>query len=97
MTIPGTGSGSLSHALARAVAPSGHVHTFEFHAGRADQARDEFVEHGLGDVVTIRQRDVCVNGFGLEGEDGVRVCERVCVCVFTYTNGEEGVCVCASP
>ena len=42
----GTGSGSLTHALARAVAPTGHVHTFEFHQDRCATAENEFVRHG---------------------------------------------------
>ena len=62
----GTGSGSLSHALARAVAPTGHLHTFEFHEQRTAQAKEEFKEHGLDHLVTIKQRDVCTNGFDLE-------------------------------
>ena len=35
-------SASLSHALIRTIFPTGHLHTFEFHAQRADAARKEF-------------------------------------------------------
>ena len=38
----GTGSGSLTHALVRAIAPTGHVHTFDFHQQRATEAASEF-------------------------------------------------------
>ncbi|XP_072028824.1 tRNA (adenine(58)-N(1))-methyltransferase catalytic subunit TRMT61A-like [Amphiura filiformis] len=62
----GTGSGSMSHALARTIAPNGHLYTFEFHEQRAQLARAEFKKHGLGEVVTVEHRDVCQNGFGLE-------------------------------
>ncbi|XP_061398566.1 tRNA (adenine(58)-N(1))-methyltransferase catalytic subunit TRMT61A-like [Musca vetustissima] len=62
----GTGSGSLSHYFLRAVKPHGHLHTFDFHEARANQAREEFQHHGLGDFVTVYHRDVCENGFGEE-------------------------------
>jgi len=59
----GTGSGSLTHALARAVAPGGMVHTFEFNAARAAQAREEVLAHGLASVVRVAHRDVVAGGF----------------------------------
>ena len=59
----GTGSGSLTHALARAVAPGGAVHTFEFNAARAAQAREEVLAHGLGAVVRVAHRDAVAQGF----------------------------------
>lgn len=62
----GTGSGSLSHYFLRAIKPSGHLHTFDFHELRANQAREEFTKHGLGGFVTVRHRDVCQNGFSEE-------------------------------
>ncbi|ETN62943.1 tRNA methyltransferase [Anopheles darlingi] len=62
----GTGSGSLSHYFLRAIRPSGHLHTFDFHEERCVKAREEFTAHGLGDSVTVRQRDVCEQGFGPE-------------------------------
>lgn len=67
MVESGTGSGSLSHAFARTIAPSnGHLHTFDFHEERADKARKEFEEHKMDKIVTVRHRDVCADGFQLE-------------------------------
>ncbi|KAE8742838.1 hypothetical protein FOCC_FOCC011576, partial [Frankliniella occidentalis] len=62
--LVGTGSGSLSHALIRAIKPNGHLYTFDFHEQRADVARNEFESHGIGDFVTVAHQDVCQNGFG---------------------------------
>ncbi|XP_073235866.1 tRNA (adenine(58)-N(1))-methyltransferase catalytic subunit TRMT61A-like [Porites lutea] len=61
----GTGSGSMSHSLIRTIAPSGHLHTFEFHSERADIARKEFESHKISHLVSVRCRDVCKEGFGL--------------------------------
>lgn len=66
----GTGSGSLSHQLARTC---GKVLTYEFHEVRCEQAKQEFKEHGLleednGNLV-ITHRDVCNEGFKLNDRD----------------------------
>mmetsp|Transcript_37048 Transcript_37048/g.96042 ORF Transcript_37048/g.96042 Transcript_37048/m.96042 type:complete len:297 (-) Transcript_37048:628-1518(-) len=67
----GTGSGSLSHSLARAVFPSGKVYTFEYHEERQKKAQQEFEEHGLSDVVVSAHRDVCTDGFEVENANAL--------------------------
>lgn len=62
----GTGSGSLSHAFIRAIAPTGHLHTFDFHQKRVEIAEKEFADHGLAPYVTVKQTDACKDGFPLE-------------------------------
>ncbi|XP_023516030.1 tRNA (adenine(58)-N(1))-methyltransferase catalytic subunit TRMT61A isoform X2 [Cucurbita pepo subsp. pepo] len=59
----GTGSGSLTTSLARAVAPTGHVYTFDFHEQRAASAREDFEKTGLTSLVTVGVRDVQGQGF----------------------------------
>lgn len=59
----GTGSGSLTTSLARAVAPTGHVYTFDFHEQRAASAREDFVKTGLTNLVTVGVRDIQGEGF----------------------------------
>jgi len=56
----------LSHAIIRSIAPTGHLHTFEFHKQRAEKAEEELRDHGLKDFVTVTHRDVCQDGFGLD-------------------------------
>ncbi|KAM4662791.1 tRNA (adenine(58)-N(1))-methyltransferase catalytic subunit TRMT61A [Discoglossus pictus] len=61
----GTGSGSLSHAIIRTVAPTGHLYTVEFHQQRAEKAIEEFRQHHVDHLVTVKNQDVCKNGFGV--------------------------------
>ncbi|CAM9222341.1 unnamed protein product [Choristocarpus tenellus] len=65
----GTGSGIMSTAVMRTIAPSGHLHTFEFNKTRADLAREEFKDNMLDKLVTVAHGDVCAaresgGGFG---------------------------------
>ncbi|KAK2748963.1 tRNA (adenine-N(1)-)-methyltransferase catalytic subunit trm61 [Myotisia sp. PD_48] len=78
----GSGSGSFTHASSRAVfsgypsdAPDssssrrGRVCSFEFHAQRVERIRQEIVDHGLEEIVTVGHRDVCEEGFLLEDNE----------------------------
>ena len=69
----GTGSGCMSLAILRAIAPTGHLYTYEFNTIRADAAREEFKMFGLEKFVTVQCRDVCgkfeeiEKGYGFSG------------------------------
>lgn len=71
----GTGSASFTHSLARTVSTKGHVYTYEFHEHRFHEAKKELSEHSLDNIVTITHRDVCNEGFSLDGigEAGLQV------------------------
>ena len=50
----GTGSASFSHHILRAIAPHGHLYTYEFHKERAEAASKELMLHGMGkDLVDV--------------------------------------------
>ncbi|KAJ3759170.1 tRNA methyltransferase complex GCD14 subunit [Lentinula raphanica] len=59
----GTGSGSFSHSVMRTIGSLGHLWSYEFHETRANKARQEFLQHGLSDRVTLSHRNVCKDGF----------------------------------
>uniref|UniRef100_A0A0K0EEU9 tRNA (adenine(58)-N(1))-methyltransferase catalytic subunit TRMT61A n=1 Tax=Strongyloides stercoralis TaxID=6248 RepID=A0A0K0EEU9_STRER len=64
----GTGSGSLSHQLANAIAPTGHLYTHDIDKLRVTKVIDEFQTHGLKDVTTAVMRNVCEVGFVVENK-----------------------------
>lgn len=73
----GAGSGSFTHASARAVyngyprAPGhrmGKVFSFEFHEPRFQKMQDEIKNHSLEGIVHITHRDVYKDGFLVEGK-----------------------------
>ncbi|KAI1929361.1 tRNA (adenine-N(1)-)-methyltransferase catalytic subunit trm61 [Ophidiomyces ophidiicola] len=72
----GSGSGSFTHAAARAVFNGypcethdskrrrvGQVSSFEFHDTRAQKVREEIRSHGLEGIVRVNHRDVYNDGF----------------------------------
>ncbi|ORY48914.1 tRNA methyltransferase complex GCD14 subunit [Rhizoclosmatium globosum] len=63
----GTGSGSFSHSIARTIAPTGTLHTFEYHEERVLKFKDELASHDLSSIIHVNHRNVCKDGFGLTG------------------------------
>ncbi|EFO22298.1 hypothetical protein LOAG_06189 [Loa loa] len=68
----GTGSGSLSHALAIAIAPTGHLYTHDIEEPRVKQVELEMMKHGLGEITTCVHQNVIEDGFSVEN-----VCDAV--------------------
>jgi len=65
----GTGSGSLTFALARTVAPTGRVLTFDFNSARVQAAREDFALLRTDDICTPALADAATEeGFGVHGE-----------------------------
>ncbi|KAK5173454.1 tRNA (adenine-N(1)-)-methyltransferase catalytic subunit trm61 [Saxophila tyrrhenica] len=74
----GAGSGSFTHAAARAVfngypsssststQHSGKVYSYEYHEPRVATLRQELHDHGLDSIVHLTHRDVCNKGFALD-------------------------------
>jgi tRNA (adenine57-N1/adenine58-N1)-methyltransferase len=54
--------------LACAVAPRGHVFTFEYHQQRAEMARTDFEKLGVAPFITVTHRDAVANGFAVESD-----------------------------
>lgn len=64
----GTGSSSISHAIIHSIAPTGHLHTVEFHQQLADKAWEEFQEHRVSQWVTVHTQNACRSGLGVVHE-----------------------------
>jgi tRNA (adenine57-N1/adenine58-N1)-methyltransferase catalytic subunit len=70
----GAGSGSFTHAAARAVFNGypavgndkhGKVFSFEYHQPRYEALQKEIATHGLSSIVTVTHRDIYEDGFKL--------------------------------
>jgi tRNA (adenine57-N1/adenine58-N1)-methyltransferase len=81
----GAGSGSFTHASARAVFSGyagaeatngqlskkrkiGKVWSFEFHEQRHEKLQQELKDHGMEGLVQVTHRDVCEDGFLVDGK-----------------------------
>ena len=80
----GAGSGSFTHAAARAVfngcahsdqgasnerRKPGKVYSYEYHGPRAEALREEIKTHRLGEIVHLTHQDVCTDGFALPASE----------------------------
>ncbi|KAG5518724.1 hypothetical protein PMAC_002693 [Pneumocystis sp. 'macacae'] len=68
----GTGSGNMTHALARAVGKTGRVFSYEYHAKRYEDALNEFKQNRIlapeGPVILSCQ-DVIIDGFDIKEKE----------------------------
>ena len=65
----GTGSGSLSVSITKAILPTGYLYSFEFNKDRVEKAKADFTKLGLAGFITVTHRDVLKKGFTLGQDD----------------------------
>ena len=81
----GTGSGSLSVSMTKAIIPTGHLYTFEFNQDRVGKAQADFEKLGIAEYITVTHRDVLSDGFLLNDNDPdaeEKVCEKSIDAIF---------------
>lgn len=66
MVESGTGTGSLSVSMIKALLPRGQLFTYEFNEHRMIKAGEDFVKLGLDQYCTVTHRDVLEKGFLLD-------------------------------
>lgn len=71
----GTGSGSMSYSIGKALGVTGHLYTFEFNEERASEIKKDFERYNITNITATR-RDVYSDGFTIDGvlggESGVK-------------------------
>ena len=73
----GTGSGSMSYSISKAIGDSGHLYTFEHNQERAEEAAKDFKNANRHNI-TVTQRDAYNDGFQLEN----RIDKEQADCIF---------------
>jgi tRNA (adenine57-N1/adenine58-N1)-methyltransferase len=62
----GTGSGSLTHAIAVAIAPNGHLYSHDIDESRVKTVENDLKNHGLSGNSTVVLQNTCEVGFCVE-------------------------------
>lgn len=88
----GTGSGSLTHSLARTVGKLGRVLTYDFHEERRQAVEAEIKQHRLDHIVKTYVRDTQCDGFPVEEVFQIAHEARSTAATLHQTNSVSKIC-----